>query len=810
MSATLEHARPEGPASKPPAPTPARSPRPGAGAPSRTARAPGSSLLAAEAALAGLTLVTAATFWRVFEDWAFLPTLALVAVLSHLLAALVRRAGWSIVFAAPISALGLAVLVGSLTERASTRFGLPTKLTWHLVQDQLRLAWKQFPSAIAPVPAKGGFLVVTIITVWVVAFVADSFAFRARALIESLFPASATFIVTSAVADGRMRFAAAVLWVASIVVYVAMHRAWRLGATGSWLSGRRRGLSASAARRGLLVGALAIAAAAVVAPRLPGAGNEALVNTHGAGGDGVRTTISPLVDIKGRLSTRSNSEVFVVRSAQPTYHRLMALDLYDGRRWTTDRTYRDAKGTLSGELPADYSNTVTTTYTMTGLESVFLPAPFVPVKITAPKNRPVSYDDETETLVIKQGKSVQPGDTYTVTSALPTLSPAVLAAATGTIPADIMQHYLVLPAGFPQSVRRTAREITLQGATPYDKALELQNWFRSEFTYDLEVPAGGSTSAIEAFLAGRRGYCEQFSGTFAAMARSIGLPARVAVGFTQGERQTDGTYKVLGKHAHAWPEVYFSGLGWIPFEPTPGRGNPDATTYTGVPTQQADEPPADPTTATTTADSTPATTAASKTPIPDKGDKSLPTLPTGGSQPITTHRSTIPAFLQLLLGLVMAAALVAAWMFAIRRLGQRRWAKRRARASGTVAGQIMHEWHRMAEALDLAGCGPSGFETPLEVADRLSGALVVDGRQVRILADLVTVAAFAGTAPGADQLDQARRAVSAVRHAARARLTWQQRLRLALDPRPLVRPLPGDDEPIALSPADDRPLVTVS
>ena len=800
MSTTLERPAPTDRTTKPTT-TPMRSP----GASRRTTSRNGGSLLSAELALLGTTVATAATFWRVFEDWAFLPTLVLVAVLSHLLASLVRRAGWSLVFAIPVSALGLAVLCGALTERASTRFGLPTKLTWHLVQDELRLAWKAFPSAIAPVPAKGGFLIVTIITVWVIAFVGDSFAFRARALLESLFPAAATFIVTSAVADDRMRFAAAVLWVGVIVVYVAMHRAWRLGSTGSWLSGRRRGLSASAAKRAALVGALAIAVAAVVAPRLPGAGSEALVSTHGGSGDGVRTTISPLVDIKGRLSTRSNNEVFVVRSAQPTYHRLMALDLYDGRRWTTDRGYRDAKGTLSGELPADYSNTVSTTYTMTGLESVFLPAPFVPVKITAPKGRPVSYDDETETLVIKKGKSVQPGDTYTVMSALPTLSPEVLQAATGDIPTDIGQHYLVLPAGFPQSVRRTAREITLQGATAYDKAIELQNWFRSEFTYDLEVPAGGSTSAIEAFIAGRRGYCEQFSGTFAAMARSIGLPARVAVGFTQGEHQADGSWKVLGKHAHAWPEVYFAGLGWIPFEPTPGRGNPDASSYTGVPTQQADEPPAD-TTVTTVGSTTPTTVGPGKTQVPDKGDKSLPTLPTGGTVPAVSHRLALPGFVKLLVGLVVVAGLLGLWVLALDRLGRRRWERRRRRASGTVAGQIMHEWHRMSEALDLAGIGPTGFETPLEVADRLSSTTLVDARQVRALAELVTVAAFAATAPGEDRLDQARRSVSAVRHAARARLSWRQRLGRALDLRPLLQPLPGDHEQFV--PLDDRDLVS--
>jgi transglutaminase-like putative cysteine protease len=67
------------------------------------------------------------------------------------------------------------------------------------------------------------------------------------------------------------------------------------------------------------------------------------------------------------------------------------------------------------------------------------------------------------------------------------------------------------------------------------------------------------------------------------------LPSRVAVGFTPGEQRGDGRYYVEGKHAHAWPEIYFAGVGWVPFEPTPGRGNPTAENYTGVAAAQADD-----------------------------------------------------------------------------------------------------------------------------------------------------------------------------------------------------------------------------
>src|SRR5439155_8920763 len=115
------------------------------------------------------------------------------------------------------------------------------------------------------------------------------------------------------------------------------------------------------------------------------------------------------------------------------------------------------------------------------------------------------------------------------------------------------------------------------------------DYFRKNFTYSLDVPQGQSSSAIDEFLESKSGYCEQFAGTFAAMARAVGLPARVAVGFTPGDADPDtpGLYHVRGEHAHAWPEVFIAGQGWVLFEPTPTRGAPNAEQYTGVPEQQS-------------------------------------------------------------------------------------------------------------------------------------------------------------------------------------------------------------------------------
>src|SRR5947208_7596710 len=135
-------------------------------------------------------------------------------------------------------------------------------------------------------------------------------------------------------------------------------------------------------------------------------------------------------------------------------------------------------------------------------------------------------------------------------------------------------------------------------AGPYQQAMPLHDFLRNNDPYDLDnVQPGHSDDHLRYFLfKSKTGYCEQFAGAFAAMARSIGLPARVAVGFTPGAYdEALDVFHVTTKEAHAWPEVHINGLGWVAFEPTPGRFEPNPTNYTGT-----YNPSANPILATTT------------------------------------------------------------------------------------------------------------------------------------------------------------------------------------------------------------------
>lgn len=196
----------------------------------------------------------------------------------------------------------------------------------------------------------------------------------------------------------------------------------------------------------------------------------------------------------------------------------------------------------------------------------------------------------------------------------------------GVVPlrTELDAEYLQVVALDP-GVRELVRSVTAQAQDPYNKMLALQTWFRDTFSYDDRVDFSQEPDALAAFLVARRGFCEQFSSAFALFALKLGVPSRVAVGFTQGDtvRTTTGgaggdvvEFVVRGRHAHAWPEVYFEGIGWVPFEPTPQRGNPQAQAYTGVAPDQASAPPEQ--AATTTSTSVPpSTTTTAPTSSPD-------------------------------------------------------------------------------------------------------------------------------------------------------------------------------------------------
>jgi len=160
---------------------------------------------------------------------------------------------------------------------------------------------------------------------------------------------------------------------------------------------------------------------------------------------------------------------------------------------------------------------------------------------------------------------------YQVEGLVRDVSVEELRAAGRDFPDFIRQRYTALPASVPERVYALARQVTQAAGTPYDEARALELYLRKNYVYSLDVPLPPANSDVaDNFLfALQRGYCDYYATAMVVMARSVGLPARLVMGFSTGRYQAAAAeYVVTAADAHAWVEVYFSGVGWVEFEPT--------------------------------------------------------------------------------------------------------------------------------------------------------------------------------------------------------------------------------------------------
>ncbi len=691
----------------------------------------------ASVALAAFSVAVAAGFARVFAGWEFFDNLLVLVVVGHGAGLLLRRAqlpGW---IAVPFVGVLLAWTVGALHYRFTYSFLLPTGDTVDLFQSELELVRDQFRTAVAPVLYGAGWDVLASIGMAAAVLLADTFAFRAGARAEALVPGGVLFVFVAALGAERDRVALTMLVVAAGVLATVVLRSYH-APTRAVTVGRRRSRVALAVPIGIVAAVAVSLLAGVVGPRLPGARSEALYDTKGGGTGSVTTVQNPLVDIRSRLTRRSDVELFQVRANEPSYWRSMSLPAFDGTTWSLpERDLDDAGGSLATARPGTVE--VIQEVRVVELGGNLVPAAPDPVAIEPAS---LSWTADTSTLV-KTDDDLVTGETFEIVSASPRYDPDQLRRATTADPPDPI--YLDLPDDFPDSVRALARTNTSGAATPYDVALQLQQWFRTEFDYSLDVQSGHGTNAMEAFLRERVGYCEQFSGTYAAMMRSLGIPARVAVGFTPGNQIPSGDYSVLGKNSHAWPEVWFDGLGWVPFEPTPGRGAPGAEEHTGVaPSQDESGVEGDP-------------TGAAEPTVPPS---TLPSRDDGGfadpaPAPVDpgTDFEVDPAALEGGGGggtspwWFLAAAVVIALVApaAIRRL-------RRGRPL-PPGRELSRLWQRSLAAARDVGVDPPPSATPLEAAALTRERFPLAARPFHSLAEVVTEATYRRGA--VDELDVA-------------------------------------------------------
>jgi hypothetical protein len=375
---------------------------------------------------------------------------------------------------------------------------------------------------------------------------------------------------------------------------------------------------------------------------------------------------------------------------------------------------------------------------------------------------------------------------FTITADIARASADLLRTLTADSPPS--DDFLALPSNFPEDAAALAREVTSTATTPYDRAQQLQNFFHT-FTYDLEVQRGHSNDAILSFLRIRRGYCEQFAGTYAAMARSLGLPARVATGFTPGELQADGRYHVYGRHAHAWPEVWFDGVGWVAFEPTPGRGEPGNEATTGVGPQQDDTPTPVGDGTGTGADTpaqpqptipTPFVPAPPEPVVDPTPSDTLPPPVAAGSSSSSGGGTSTGTW--IFLGILA----IGGWMWLMPRTVRRFTPRGRSPAE-----QVVQAWHATIGALVMAGAPAPSGATPLEYAVRIEREFGVDHRSLHELARFVTRAIYSPAGVGEPAALRAAVLRTQLEDTARDMMPWYMRVLGRLDPRLVRRRLVG-------------------
>jgi transglutaminase-like putative cysteine protease len=713
------------------------------------------------AALAGLSAATALSLTRVLAEHGWLAPVVAASVLPHVLVRFALRRRWSTLRATLVVGAAGILLAMWVVVPGATAAGIPTP---HALAELARAAnggAETLRAASAPVPASGSALLLALGACWVLAATAAWLAQSQDSTLGAVVPPLVLFVVVAALGEGPWLWTTVVFAVAAGAFLLAQHE--HLATPGrSWATARhrRRGRALAA---GVVIGAAAVTAGAVVGPNLPGAESRGWMDYRdiGARGRSDLVLVSPLVDIRAQLTDPSPVPLFAVTADRPAYWRLIGLDRFDGRVWGLSGSSRPAREGL-GARPPGRATRLQQTYELRGLDRHLLPAAYRPVVLCAkaPCLEPTadfggaSVVDDSSTLVA-EGSTV--GAAYTVVSEVPSPTAADLQAARRP-PLGRMTTFTALPPDFPSQVRDTAVSVVSDAGavTDFARLRALQDWFRSpaNFTYDLNVSSGHADNDILHFLRVRRGYCEQFAGTFAAMARALGYPARVAVGFTPGTLDpASGKYEVTGREAHAWPEVYLDGAGWISFEPTPGRFEPSPNDHTGT---GAQGPVArvgdDDTTSTTTAadDGASATTGAPRS-LPPGADVSL-----GSPPPVSGDDRVAP---WAVLAVVAAAALAAGIGLAgPRAVAQVRAVRlRRRRRRGGARARIHGAWDDAVDELARAGVPPRPTATPLEFALRhaAAGGAGAAGAPLVELARLETGARYAPEEPGDTDADTA-------------------------------------------------------
>jgi transglutaminase-like putative cysteine protease len=285
------------------------------------------------------------------------------------------------------------------------------------------------------------------------------------------------------------------------------------------------------------------------------------------------TTASTLKDLYfGETWNQGDDIKFIVLSERPSYWRMNVYDTYSSKGWSSNPF---SKILQNADIPWTNSENLSNREQMkyavvNGIRTdvLFTNGGFISADITVWLN----LDAKREITSITAPRILDPGERYTVTSYVSTATESDLVQADGSYPVPILTEYLQLPDDFSDGIKRLSENITTNSTTPYAKVKAVIGYLAQfPYTLKIEAPPEGADS-VEYFLFTRKsGFCLHFASAAVVMLRSVGVPARLAIGYLPGDPgKTAGQYIIRDKYFHAWPQVYFAGYGWVDIEATPG------------------------------------------------------------------------------------------------------------------------------------------------------------------------------------------------------------------------------------------------
>ncbi|MEU8248989.1 transglutaminaseTgpA domain-containing protein [Nonomuraea sp. NPDC048916] len=777
-------------------------------------------------AAAVATFSSAILLYPLFEGGAWFWG-SLGAVLAVLVASLLSGRLSLPVWAAPaVSLIALWIyLTASFASEEAWALLVPTKESVLELARLLATGWADVQRFAAPVPANEGISLLTTGGVGLIAIIVDLFTARMRRAALAGLPMLTLAMVPATILTEPISWPAFIVAALGFTSLLIADGRERVGHWGRAVLVRRprsvvpdkgRGTAGQAAAdtrqlrlSGKRIGFAAIALAVLIPAALP-VMEPVSFFTFGVGGSGSGSGNSisipnPIANLKGQLELPERRIVlsYTNNDDTPRYLRIYSLDTFDGDQFgMTEPKGAPDNRTENGPLPpppglggsVKLSNVVTDIQISDEIAKLsFLPLPYPPRQIRIDGD----WRADVSTLMVFSTRDEAAGLEYQVATSEPVPTSELLRAlpqARSTTDA----RYLRVPDDLSPDIRDLAQRVTADAETSYEAAVKLQEFFTKtgDFTYSLKTQGHGNSALRDFLLRHRAGYCEQFAASMALLARLVGIPSRVAIGYTGGTKVGD-RWMVGTNDSHSWPELYFEGVGWLPFEPTPtgslGQGSARVPDYTQPPPTPAGE---------STAPTPGATSSGAEEPLDPQNRQNLreldreAALATGGLPPDDSTplagKLGIGAGVLLILLLIPAGVRLITRSRRIRTLGWKVSEPSDEVTARVMAGRhpsVAAAWAELDDVLYDYGMARQTSETPRALARRLTEQYEFDSASAASVAAIASAVERALYARDAGAAGPLRQDLRNVRQALAATVSRGRRVRAVLLPPSTLRRL---------------------